>query len=182
AAADTVFRDRPDMCIASGLAGGLNEALQVAEIVASSSVRGDAGPEVAIDPGLLALALSGGARPGSFYSSPRIVVSAEEKRRLGGVADAVDMESAVILSESSRLGIPCIAIRAISDPSTADLPLDLNRALTEQGRVSPARTIAAVVRRPHDVRRLVRMGLDGRRATMALASFLDRYVDRLVAG
>jgi adenosylhomocysteine nucleosidase len=181
AAVDTVFQDRPDVCIASGLAGGLHEALRVAEIVASGSVRGRNGPSADIDPRLLALALSRGARSVTLYSSPMIVVSAGEKRRMSGVADAVDMESAVILAESSRLGIPCIAIRAISDPSFLDLPFDLNQTLTELGRVSPVRTIAALVRRPHAVGRLVRIGLDGRRASMALAAFLDGYIEQLGA-
>src|SRR5262249_39646325 len=152
-----------------GLAGGLHEALRVADIVASGSMRGHDGGSVAIDPRLLALAQSGGARAVPLYSSPAIVVSAGEKRRMSGVADAVDMESAVILAESSRRGIPCIAIRAISDPSTVDLPFDLNRTLNERGHFSPVRTIAALVRRPHTVWRLVRVGLDGRRASMALA-------------
>jgi adenosylhomocysteine nucleosidase len=181
AAAERVFQDRPDVCIASGLAGGLHEALRVAEIVASGSVRGRDAPGVDIDPQLLALALSGGARVVSLYSSPMIVVSAGEKRRMSRVADAVDMESAVILAESSRLGIPCIAIRAISDPSTVDLPFDLNQTLTRLGRVSAVRTIAALVGRPQAVWPLVRVGLDGRRASMALAAFLDSYIEQLGA-
>ena len=181
AAAEAVLQDRPDVCIASGLAGGLHETLGVAEIVASGSVRGHGGPRVEIDPRLLGLAFGGGARAVSLYSSPWIVVSAGEKRRLSGVADAVDMESAVILAESSRRGIPCIAIRAISDPSNADLPFDLNQALTERGSISLVRTIAALVRKPTAMWRLVRMGLDGRRASMALATFLENYVEQLGA-
>jgi adenosylhomocysteine nucleosidase len=181
AATETVLGDRPDVCIASGLAGGLHEALRITEIVASENVRGHDGSSVAADPGLLALALNAGARSVVLYSSPRIVVSSEEKHRLSGVADAVDMESAVILTESSRLGIPCIAIRAISDPSTTDLPLELNQTLTKSGHISPLRTMAAMVRRPHDMWRLVRVGLDGRRASMALAAFLDSYIERVGA-
>jgi len=80
---------------------------------------------------------------------------------------------------SSRLGIPCISIRAISDPSTVDLLFDLSQTLTELGRVSGVRTIAALLRRPQTVRRLVRIGLDWRRASMALAAFLDHYIEQL---
>src|ERR1700736_4768465 len=50
AAAEATFQDRPDVCIASGLAGGLHEGLQVAEIIASDSVRGDDGRSVESDP------------------------------------------------------------------------------------------------------------------------------------
>jgi adenosylhomocysteine nucleosidase len=177
-AARTVFHDRPDVCIASGLAGGLNEELRVAGIVASGSVVDHCGRIVDIDPGLLSLALTGGARSVSLYSSPTIVASVGDKRRLSDIADAVDMESAAVLGESSRLGIPCIAIRAISDPSTVDLPIDLNRTMTE-GRISPLRTLAALAKRPHAVRRLVRLGIDGHRAAVALVTFLDGYIEQL---
>jgi adenosylhomocysteine nucleosidase len=181
AAAEAMFQDRPDVCIASGLAGGLHEGLQVAEIIASGSVRGDDGRSVESDPRLFALALRGGASSVRMYSSPTVVVRAAEKRRMREVADAVDMESAAILGESSRLGIPCIAIRAISDLSTVELPLDLNQTLTEQGQFSPVRTMAALARRPQAVPQLVRLGLDARRAAMALTAFLDRYIEQLGA-
>jgi len=179
AAAEAIFHDRPDACIASGLAGGLNEGLRVAEIIAGAAVRGDDGRSVEGDPRLLALALREGASSASIYSSPAVVVRAAGKRRLREVGDAVDMESAAILGESARRGIPGIAIRAISDSSTVDLPLDFNKMLTDRGRFSPARTIAVVARRPQAVPQLVRLGLDGRRAAMALTAFLDHYVERL---
>jgi adenosylhomocysteine nucleosidase len=181
AAAEAIFQDRPDVCVASGLAGALHDGLQVAEIIASDRVCDDDGHSVGSDPRLFALAARGGARSVTMYSSPTVVVRAAEKRQMRAVAEAVDMESAAILGESSRLGIPCIAIRAISDLSTVDLPLDLNQTLTEQGRFSPVRTVAALVKRPQAVPQLVRLGLDARRAAMALTTFLDSYIDQLGA-
>ncbi|HMF60213.1 MAG TPA: hypothetical protein VK595_07575 [Vicinamibacterales bacterium] len=179
AAVATAFQDRPDLCIASGLAGGLNEALCVADIIAAGSVRDREGRKIDSDPRLLALAVRRGATAVDVYSSPIVVVSAEQKRRMSVVADAVDMESMAILAESCRLGIPCVAIRAISDPATVDVPLDLNLALTDEGRFSPFRMIAALARRPHALPGLVRLGFDGRRAAAALAAFLDAYVEQL---
>lgn len=179
AAVATVFQDRPDVCIASGLAGGLNEALRVADIIAAASARDRDGRRIDGDPRLLALAVRRGATAVNMYSSPIVVVSAEQKRRMSVVADAVDMESTAILGESHHLGIPCIAIRAISDPATVDVPLDLNQILTDEGRFSPVRIIAALARRPHAVPGLVRLGFDGRRAAAALAAFLDAYVEQL---
>jgi adenosylhomocysteine nucleosidase len=179
AAIETVFQDRPDVCIASGLAGGLNEALRVADIIAAGRVRDSDGCRIDSDPRLLALAVRRGASAVNMYSSPIMLVSGEQKRRMSVVADAVDMESTVILGRSRRLGIPCIAIRAISDPATLDVPLDLNQTLTDSGRFSPVRMIAAVARRPRAVPGLVRLGFDGRRAAAALAAFLDGYVEQL---
>jgi adenosylhomocysteine nucleosidase len=181
AAVATTFQDRPDVCIASGLAGGLNETLRVADIVAADRVGDRDGRRIDGDPRLLALAVPCGATAVNIYSSPIVVVSAEQKRRMSVIADAVDMESAAILGESYHLGVPCIAIRAISDPATVDMPLDLNQALTDEGRVSRVRMIAALASRPQAVRGLVRLGLEGRRAAAALAAFLDAYVEQLAA-
>jgi adenosylhomocysteine nucleosidase len=181
AAVPTVFEDRPDVCIASGLAGGLNEALRVADIIAAGRVGDRNGRGIDSDPRLLALAVRGGATGVKICSSPIVVVSGEQKRRMSVIADAVDMESAAILGKSDHLGIPCIAIRAISDPATADMPLDLNQTLTDEGRFSRVRLIAALARRPQAVPGLVRLGFDGRRAAAALAAFLDAYVEQLAA-
>ena len=181
AAVATALRDRPDVCIASGLAGGLNEGLRVADIIAAGRVRDRDGRRIDSDPRLLALAVHRGATVVKMYSSPTIMVSAEQKWRMSVVADAVDMESAAIFSESSHLDIPCIAIRAISDPASEDVSLDLNQTLTVEGRFSPVRMIAALARRPQAVPGLVRLGFAGRRAAAALAAFLDGYVEQLAA-
>ena len=65
--------------------------------------------------------------------------------------------------------------------ATPFLMLDLNQALTDEGRVSRVRMIAALASRPQAVRGLVRLGLEGRRAAAALAAFLDAYVEQLAA-
>jgi adenosylhomocysteine nucleosidase len=182
AAAAMVFQDRPDVCLASGLAGGLSQALRVADIIAAGRVRGPDGRTIDSDPRLLALAVGCGARAVStLYSSDTIVVSGEQKRRLSVVADAVDMESTTILGECHDRGVPGIAIRAISDPASADLPLDFNSALTNQGRFSMVRMMGALARRPQAVAGLVRFGVESRRAAAALSLFLDAFVEQLAA-
>ena len=180
ASAAVVFHDRPDLCIASGFAAGLSDALCVADVIASGKVRGPDGPTIDSDPSLLALAAACGAKPiDTLYSAPSVVLSSEEKRRMSVVADAVDMESAAILAESRKRGVPGIAIRAISDPASRDLPIDFTRVLTADGGLSVARTIGALARRPHAVLGLVRLGVEGRRAATALSRFLDSYLEHL---
>jgi adenosylhomocysteine nucleosidase len=183
AAAATVFQNGPDLCIASGLAAGLSQALCVADVIAPESVQGPDGCTIDADPSLLALAVSCGARRVStLYSAPSIVVTSEQKRQLSVVGDAVDMESTTILCEGHDRGVPGIAIRAISDPAAIDLPLDLNRVLTARGGVSLFRAIGGVARRPQAVPGLVRLGVDGRRAAVALSAFLDAYVEHAACG
>jgi adenosylhomocysteine nucleosidase len=176
-----VFHDRPDLCISSGLAGGLSAALRVADVIAPGRVRGLDGRTLDSDPSLLALAAGCGAKTiDTLYSAPTVVVSSEQKRQTSVVADAVDMESATILAESRKRGVPAIAIRAISEPASCDLPIDLNQVLTADGRLSVVRAIGALARRPDAVPGIVRLGVDGRRAARALSTFLDTFLEHLL--
>jgi hypothetical protein len=177
AATAAVFHDKPDLCIASGLAGGLSEALRVADIVVPPRVIGPGGASVVCDPSALELALGCGARHiEALYSAPAIVVTAAHKRRLCGIADAVDMESRTILGESQQRGVPGLALRVISDTANADLPLDLNRAVTPRGRINGARLFAELVRCPKALPGLIHLGVLGYRAATALSEFLESYV------
>jgi adenosylhomocysteine nucleosidase len=183
AAAVTVFRDKPDLCIASGLAGGLSEALRVADVIVPARVRGPGGASIACDPSGLTLALGCGARRiDALYSAPAIVVAAAQKRELSAIAEAVDMESRTILGESQQRNVPGLALRAISDTANVDLPLDLNRAVSPQGDVDRSLLLAAVVRRPKALPGLVRLGVLGYRAATALSVFLDAYMVRVACG
>jgi len=113
---------------------------------------------------------------------PAIVITAEEKRQLSAIGEAVDMESRTILGESQQRNIPALALRAISDTATLDLPLDLNRALSPDGKIDRGRLLAAVVRRPKALPGFVRLGILGYRAAAALAVCLDAYMMRVAGG
>lgn len=177
AAAAAVFRDKPDLCIASGLAGGLSDALRVADVIAPPRVSGPDGASILCDPSALELALGCGARRiEALYSAPAIVVTAAQKRQLSGIADAVDMESQTILGESRQRRVPALALRAISDTANVDLPLDLNRAVSSRGQVNRGRLFAELVRCPKALPGLVRLGVLGYRAATALSVFLDSYL------
>ena len=176
-AAAATFCDKPDLCIASGLAGGLSEALRVADIVVPPRVIGPGGASVVCDPSALERALGCGARRiEALYSAPAIVVTAAHKRRLCGIADAVDMESRTILGESQHRGVPGLALRAICDTANVDLPLDLNRAVSPRGRIDSARLFAELVRCPKALPGLVHLGVLGYRTASALSVFLESYM------
>jgi adenosylhomocysteine nucleosidase len=182
AATAAVFLDKPDLCIASGLAGGLSEALRVADVVAPPRVSGPDGASIVCDTSALELALGCGARRiDALYSSPVIVVTPAQKRQLRGMADAVDMESRTILGECQQRGIPGLALRAISDTADVDLPLDLNRSVTPRGQISRGRLFADLVRRPTALPELVRLGVLGYRAATALSVFLESYLVQVAA-
>jgi adenosylhomocysteine nucleosidase len=181
--AETIFREKPDLCITSGLAGGLSETLRVADVVAAERVSGPTGASIACDSPALELAVGCGARRiHALYSAPAIVITAEEKRQLSAIGEAVDMESRTILGESQQRNVPSLALRAISDTATLDFPLDLNRMLSPDGKIDRSRLLAAVVRRPKALPDLVRLTVLSSRAATALSLCLDAYMMRVAAG
>jgi nucleoside phosphorylase len=179
----TLFDDRPDFCISSGLAGGLRPDLRSGEVVAAATVRSrPAGRTVHADGQMLALAVAGGARRiSTLLTAPRVVCTAGEKRGLGSLADAVEMESFGLLCAAAGLGIPAIAVRTVSDTADQDLPLDFNRVIDPRGRVSYSRLTAELLRRPQRVPALVRLGRSSQQAAARLAAFLDAYVAALAS-
>ena len=126
---------------------------------------------------LVRLAEEHGARAvDSFYSADRVIGLATEKRELGRLADAVEMESGEVLYEAAAFGAKGIAIRGISDAADQDLPLDFNRVMTSTGEVSIPRVLGEMVRHPLSTAALVRFATQSRAAAEKLAAFLDRYV------
>jgi nucleoside phosphorylase len=178
------FDDRPDVCIASGLSGALKPKYCPSDILVAQAVT-DASRARLIpsDPGLLRSAEASGAMAVErFLVSDRVVSTADEKRSLGAIADAVDMESIFVLSAAAHHGIRSVAIRAISDGVESDLPLDFNRVFSRRGTVSIPRVIGQVAWRPHKIAGVLRLAHETERAAAALARFLDAFVQDLAAG
>jgi nucleoside phosphorylase len=175
-----------DVCISSGLAGALRAKhvagdLLVAKQVRSPMVHADVRTDtLACDEELVCLASECGARPvDSFYMADHIVITSAEKARLSPLADAVDMESFEVIKEARACGSRAVAIRAISDTSEEDLPVDLNLALTGKGHVSLGRIAGQALRHPKSIGALLKFGRQSQKAAEALADFLERYVQAL---
>lgn len=180
-AARGVMCDRPDLCISSGLAGGLWPEYSAGEILAArATCFAGGGSGIPSGESLVELAIGCGARPVErFWTSETLLRTAEEKSKLGREADAVEMESYAVLAEAARWGVPAVAIRAVGETLEMDLPYDFSRALDARGGLSLPRLLAQVAARPHRLPALVHLGRQSRRASVALAEFLDRYVRAL---
>jgi adenosylhomocysteine nucleosidase len=172
-----------DICISSGLAGALRSDYQRGEVLAAREVQAAGWKRViASDADLLRLAEQHGARAvNSFYSADHVIRLASEKRELGKLADAVEMESGEVLYEAAAFGAKGIAIRGISDAAAEDLPVDFNKVMTSAGEVSIPRMLGEVVRHPLSTPALVRFGNQSRMAAEKLAVFLDRYVQAVAS-
>jgi adenosylhomocysteine nucleosidase len=172
-----------DVCISSGLAGALRSEYQLGDILAAKEVQAARWKRlIASDATLIRLAEEHGARAvASFYSADRVIGSASEKRELGKMADAVEMESGEVLYEASAFGARVIAIRGISDAADEDLPLDFNRVMTPTGEVSIPKVLGEVARHPMSAPGLMRFGKQSRIAADKLGVFLDSYLQGVVS-
>jgi adenosylhomocysteine nucleosidase len=170
-----------DLCISSGFAGALRPGLGVGEILVARLVRrGQRDLAVASDRDLMAAACDAGAHQvDRFLTSEAMVVQAEEKLALADEADAVEMETFVILAEAARHGVRAVAVRAASDTAQDSLPYGLDRALGPRGQVRVGALAAVMARQPHRIPALLRLARDCRTAAWQLARFLDEYVGLL---
>lgn len=88
-------------------------------------------------------------RIGSGATIDRIVISSEEKMKLGrlSAALAVDMETYQLLAAAGECGLRAAAVRIISDDADQDLP-DFNRATDDRGRMRTGKLLAVMAQTP----------------------------------
>lgn len=180
-AAKAALADGADVCISSGLAGGLRAGQRTGDILVAQVVVKDGEPvAVASDLELLTLATECGARQvPRFITTREVVTHAADKQRLGERADAVEMESLAVLAEAAVRGVPAVAVRAIADTVDFDLPFDFSSACDAGGQIRVSRVLAAIARRPLRIPALMRLAGDCRLASRGLAEFLDAFTGSL---
>jgi adenosylhomocysteine nucleosidase len=169
---------RPDLCISTGLAGALRSGFRPGDILAARLVS-EVGEPVAVASHreLLATAVDCGARQiERLATSKTLIARAEQKREMGMQAEAVDMESYVILAEAARCGVPALAVRAVSDTADFDMPYDFAAACDAQGQIRTAGILSQILRKPSGVSALMKLARDSRAASRRLAGFLDAFV------
>lgn len=180
--------DAIDFCISSGLAGALRPEYRIGQVLAAREVRSgdiesvETGDALPCSEALISFAAECGATPvGKFHTAGRVIGRAAEKKYLGETADAVEMESFVVLSEARRRGVPAVAIRAISDLADEDLPFDMTGVFTEEGRISMPLVLAQIAKHPQSISAVMKLGQNAKAAATGLAAFLDCFVGRLAA-
>ena len=150
-----------------GVAGGLDPGLRPGTVVLATEIVGPDGRRLGIDEDwadrlatTLPPAVPVVRAPVAGADAP--VADAAAKAALGAAsgAAAVDLESHAV----AEAGLPVVAIRAIADPATRDLPAS---ALALLG-ASRGRAFGELCRRPGELPALAALALDYRRALAAL--------------
>jgi nucleoside phosphorylase len=155
---------RPSRVFTCGFAGALNPALHIGDVVFATKVS----------PNIAQRLQSAGARQVTFACTEGVVITSAQKCSLRAQtgADAVEMESAIIGRICREAGVECITVRVISDTAHEDLPLDFNALMTPDQKLSPAKLVLAILRKPQKIPELIRLGKNSAIVAEALAKAL----------
>jgi adenosylhomocysteine nucleosidase len=112
---------------------------------------------------------------GEISSSDRVVVTAEEKRRLREKTGAIaaEMEAGAVKKIAAAWQVPFYCVRAVSDVASEDMPLDFNLYRDGAGRFSLRRIAMAAMSRPFTrIPALKRLEANCNVASESLGAFL----------
>jgi adenosylhomocysteine nucleosidase len=156
----------PALWIAAGFGGGLVPDVAVGDVVVAENFS---------DPALLAAIAGQPARRGALVTTKQVIETVEHKKDLGRHTGAVvvDMETAAIQRLCAPRGIPMLAIRAISDGATQDLPVPASVWFdTAKQRPRPFRLLFYLATHPARIGPFARFVGGVNRARASLTAFL----------
>ncbi len=158
---------RPALVLSCGFAGGLSPLLPAETIVFDTA-------EPDIESTLLGL----GAFSVKFHCADRVAVTALDKRTLRKAtgADVVEMESAAISAICNGAGIPYATVRVILDAAEEDLPLDFNKLMTANQKMSYLKLTGALVKSPGKIAQLKQFQKRCESAALKLAATLVKII------
>jgi len=98
---------------------------------------------------------------GRLAESNNIVATSADKRLLQSTTGAIalDMESIAIAKVARQHALPFLAIRAIADPASMDLPRAINHALNDQGDIVLRKLLLFIALHPTEIPALIKLGL-----------------------
>lgn len=98
---------------------------------------------------------------GCLAEALEIVSSSQEKQQLQIITGAIalDMESVAIAKVAQKNALPFLAIRAIVDPVTMDLPRAIQYAANAEGDIVLSRLLLFLALHPMELPSLIKLGL-----------------------
>jgi adenosylhomocysteine nucleosidase len=169
---------RPRLLVSAGFAGGLDPGLARGAVVEPARVRGESAASTS-----LPLATTGQGTD-AIVTVDRIVRTPTEKAALAAATGAavVDMETLAVAEVAAEAGLPCRALRVVSDAAGDELPPDVTRLVAPQSTLRRAGSLIGMIgRRPRaalDLWQLwERAVVDGRTLAAALGTLCESLVD-----
>ncbi|SFI63315.1 phosphorylase family protein [Planctomicrobium piriforme] len=172
---------QPPYILSVGFSGALLPQLKRGDIVMADGVtNGDGTQRLAIDLRMTPDPLRG-LHVGHICATDHIVRHVEEKQALAlkTGAIAVDMESLGVAQVCRDRGTRFMAIRAISDDLSGDLPPEVLAVLGPKGTVRAGALLGSILKRPGCVKDFLSLREHAQLAAQRLGTFLPGVIEQL---
>jgi nucleoside phosphorylase len=153
------------LIISAGLAGALTPDLKVADIVQPATIAD----------GVDGLSITTAHGTGTLLTSGALVGKSEKQALARSEALAVDMEAFAVADVARIHGVPCIAIKSISDTLDQSLP-PLGRFISAEGRFQTGRFVLWTLLRPWCWLSVIQLGRNSEAALRTLTQALENTI------
>jgi adenosylhomocysteine nucleosidase len=170
----------PPWILSCGLSGALLPEMKIGNIVIATSVIDTHGHEIKIDLNMPADPAKG-LYCGRVLTADALVRTVQEKQELAKQREAiaVDMESLAVAQVATEAKHGFMAVRAISDDMSADLPPEVLSVVGPTGMTRLGAAFSAAWKRPGSVKEMWQLREAANTAAEKLASFLEGVVVQL---
>jgi adenosylhomocysteine nucleosidase len=172
----------PAWVVSAGFSGALRPEMRIGHIVMANSIVSTHGQELNVDV-KLPDDPAHGLHVGRLVNTDDIVRTVAEKQRLAEqyAAIAVDMESLAVAQVCRERETRFLAVRAVSDDLSADLPVEVKTVIGTSGSARFGAALGAIWKRPGSVKEMWHLRENAHKAAESLATFLDGVVKQLHA-
>jgi len=163
-AAHKLVRAGCEVLVSWGVAGALDEQLKAGDLIVCSEVMTAHGEVLSFDDRFARqmtaqLVDVRQTRAGIVLTMADAAASSRDKAHLRAQfgADAIDLESSAIayVARSAKCGY--LAVRAIVDPATFDVPPAAFKGLDNRGKLQPLHMLSSLAERPTQIPQLLRL-------------------------
>lgn len=172
----------PQWIVSAGFCGALVPGMKVGDIVVANQIATIADDLVTVDIGMTTDSARG-LHVGRTLTVDKIVRQVSEKQALAeqSGAIAIDMETHAIACVCRERKTKFMAVRAVSDDLSTDLPAEVMSLVGDTGAVRIGAVIGALWKRPSSYKDMWRLREHAMIASERLADFLDGIVKQLYA-
>lgn len=186
-AAETLIANGATHLISWGCAAALSPELKQGDLTLADSLLDAQQVQININSAWHAHAKSSlskslAVHTGVLLESKTIVSLSSEKKQLHEQTQAIvlDMESVAVAKVAQEKNLPFLAIRAIADPVTMDLPKAIAYSMNHDGVVVLGRLLMFLFQHPSELPGLIKLGLHfnaAKKTLLQVAKQLDTIIN-----